>query len=58
MTIQRYLLDTGKAVLISVCCVCKGMTGIKKGNGVCGVSHSYCDECLDAARKKLAARSQ
>lgn len=52
-TIQEHLRQTGKAVLFSVCLDCRKMYGIKAGNGVCGVSHGYCSDCLKKNLKRL-----
>jgi hypothetical protein len=51
-SIMDHLLNKNKAVLISVCCECIKMIGIKAGNGVCGVSHGFCGSCLNKNLKK------
>lgn len=55
-TIRQHLIDTNKAVLISVCCKCLTMTGIKAGDGTCGISHGFCDNCLDLKLKEIKKR--
>lgn len=52
-TIREHLIATNKAVLISVCCVCKRMTGIKAGRGVCGISHGLCVACCEVELMKF-----
>jgi hypothetical protein len=32
-------------VIVSVCCVCGKYLGVKDGEGVIGLSHTYCCKC-------------
>lgn len=40
-------------VLTIICCVCRKFLGYKDGEGISGISHSYCQECLETEMKKL-----
>ena len=42
-----------KTIITIICCKCGKYLGKKDGEGVTGISHGYCDDCLEKELKKI-----
>jgi hypothetical protein len=40
-------------IIVVICCICGEFIGKKDGEGKSGISHGYCDACLEKEMKKV-----